>query len=400
MSIWARLFGAKNSHERDGVNAHDLLHNLDNAPLSVDKKTALCLPAFYAGLKVLGETVASLKVELQKVESNGDVNPAKDHYLYDIIYHEPNPLYSAFSWTEAGVMSGAATGNDYSYIKRDRNGRIEGLYLFKSENIYKWVSNGKVWYRDVVSNYTYAQDEVLHIPWMTFDGIHGLSAIEYHSTTIGQGLRGVEYGENVLRNGAFIQGVLSTDGELSNEAIKRLKAQWESSYGGSENSAKTPVLEQGLKFHPVRMKPSDIEFIKTMKYNTNDIAMILRVPLHLLQQLERSTNNNIEHQSIDFVVHTIRPIVKRREAEMNRKLLTPTERAEGYRIRYNIDSLLRGDHESRANLYKALHSMGAINADEIRRMEGMNMLPNGQGQKYYMMTNMADTNQISNDNEQ
>lgn len=399
MSIWARLFGAKKTHERDGVNAHDLLLSMDSSALSIDKKTALCLPAFYAGLKVLGETVASLKVELQKVEEDGDVNPAKDHYLYDIIYSQPNPLYSSFSWTESGVMSGAATGNDYSYIERGRDGKVKALWLLQSEYIYKWIDNGKAWYRDVVNKKTYAQDEIFHCPWMSFDGFNGLGAIEYHATTLGQGLRGIEYGENILRHGAFIQGLLTTDQELTDGARKRILKGWKAAYSGSENSGKTPVLEQGLKFEPVRMKPSDIEFIKTMKYNTNDIAMILRVPLHLLQQLERSTNNNIEHQSIDFVVHTIRPIVKRREAELNRKLLTPTERKQGYRIRYNLDSLLRGDHEARAKYYQIMRNMGTMNGDEIRRKEGMNKLPNGQGEKYFIMTNMGDINQISNDNE-
>lgn len=391
MSLWTKLFG-NNSHERNGVNAADVIYGLDSSPLSIDKKAAIALPAFYAGLKVLGETVASLKREVLLRKPNGDVIPAKDHPLYNVLRYEASPLYSSHSWDEAAIINGASQGNDYTYIKRNNRGEVEALYIIPSDRIYMWVHAGKMWYRDVVSKITYSSEEMMHCPWLSYDGIHGLSAIEYHSSTLGVGLRGTEYGENVLRNGAFIQGLLTTEGKLTPDQRTTIINGWRKAYNGSENSGKTPILEGGLKFQPVRMKPADIEFMKVMKANINDVAMILRVPLHLLQQLERSTNNNIEHQSIDFVVHTIRPIVKRREAEMNRKLLTAKERAEGYHVRYNIDSLLRGDAKARAEFYSKLWSMGAINADEIRALEHMNKLPDGQGEKYYVQLNLANTN--------
>ena len=390
MSLWSRLFG-NNSHERDSVNVADVIYGSDTSPLAIDKTAAIALPAFYAGLKVLGETTASLKLEVLRTLPNGDIVPATDHNLYNLLRYEPCPLYSAYSWNEAAVINGASQGNDYSYIQRDQKGQVKAIYLIPSDRVYVWVYEGKVWYRDVVSRRTFSSDEIIHCPWMSYDGIHGLSAIEYHATTLGQGLRGVEYGENILRNGAFIQGTLTTDGKLTQEQRDTIVKGWRTAYSGSENSGKTPILEGGLKFQPVRLKPSDIEFIKSMNANTNTVAMILRVPLHLLQQLERSTNNNIEHQSIDFVVHTVRPMVKRREAEMNRKLLTARERAEGYHIRYNIDSLLRGDHKSRAEFYRTLWTMGALNADEIRAMEHKNKLPDGQGEKYYVQLNLANT---------
>ncbi len=97
----------------------------------------------------------------------------------------------------------------------------------------------------------------------------------------------------------------------------------------------------------------------------------MRVPPHMLADLSRATFSNIEHQAIEFVTHTINPIIKKIEQEFNKKLIFQGNKVNTY-FEHNVNALLRGDAKSRAEYYKSLYNVGAISPNEIRRKENMN----------------------------
>jgi phage portal protein BeeE len=98
------------------------------------------------------------------------------------------------------------------------------------------------------------------------------------------------------------------------------------------------------------------------------------VPLHLVQDLSRSTNNNIEHQSLEFVMYTMLPWFKRWEEAINAQLLTAQQRLQGYYIEFKIAALLRGDAKSRAEAYAVGRQWGWLSVNDIRRLENMNSI--------------------------
>src|ERR1017187_5888477 len=58
----------------------------------------------------------------------------------------------------------------------------------------------------------------------------------------------------------------------------------------------------------------------TRQYQKEEIASLFRVPMHLLQSLLRSTNNNIEHQGLDYVRFCLAPRAVNFEQEVNYKI--------------------------------------------------------------------------------
>ena len=97
----------------------------------------------------------------------------------------------------------------------------------------------------------------------------------------------------------------------------------------------------------------------------------------MVNDLEKATFSNIEHQSVNFVVHSLNPWLVRIEQAIWRDLLTPEEQAEGYYTRFNVDGLLRGDSKSRAEALKIQRENGIINANEWRALENMNPIDGG-----------------------
>ena len=115
-----------------------------------------------------------------------------------------------------------------------------------------------------------------------------------------------------------------------------------------------------------------------------EICRIFKVPPHLIGCLERSTFNNIEHQSIDFAVHTIRPWLVRIEQAMNRALFSEQEKGRFY-VQFNIDGLMRGDYKSRMEGYAIGRQNGWFSANDIRALENMNPIPADEGGDTYLI---------------
>lgn len=389
------LFNRKKKDKRnldqktaDFIKGVDIdMGHLSNSGVDVDEETALKISAVYACVKVISETVASLPLNILKELTNGDSEKAKQHPLYTLLKDAPNSEMSSFTYREMLMTNLLLWGNAYSVIKRNKNGEIVELYPLKSKNM-------KV-ERDAVTNkikyiYTnnkgittvYTPKQVLHIPAFSFDGVLGVSPITYAREAMGLALATEEFGARFFGNGARPGGVLEHPGVVKDP--DKLRDSWNKVYQGTANSHKVAVLEEGMKYHEIGMSPEDSQFLQTRSFQLTEICRIFRVPPHMIGDLSRSTFSNIEHQSIDFVVHTIRPWLVRWEQAIARSLLTDEERTIYY-AKFNVDGLMRGDFATRMNGYAIARQNGWMSANEIRVLEDMNKIPKEQGGDLYLL---------------
>ena len=358
-----------------------------NSGIDVDEESALKISTVYACVKVISETIASLPLNLLKELTNGDAEKAKQHPLYSVLKDVPNSEMSSFTFREMLMTNLLLWGNAYALIKRNKNGEIVELYPLKSKNM--------VVERDMTTNaikYTYTNNrgitktyspkQIFHIPAFSFDGIIGVSPITYAREAMGLALATEEFGARFFGNGARPGGVLEHPGVLKDP--EKLRESWNKVYQGTANSHKVAVLEEGMKYHEIGMSPEDSQFLQTRSFQIAEICRIFRVPPHMVGDLSRSTFSNIEHQSIDFVVHTIRPWLVRWEQAITRALLSEEERTIYY-AKFNVDGLMRGDFVTRMNGYAIARQNGWMSANEIRALENMNKIPADQGGDLYLL---------------
>jgi HK97 family phage portal protein len=119
------------------------------------------------------------------------------------------------------------------------------------------------------------------------------------------------------------------------------------------------------------MPPADAQFLETRKFTRQEVCSIFRVPLHKIQDLERSTNNNIEQQSLDYTTNTLQPWLVNIEQEYRLKLLRDSEIDTHY-WRHNLNALLRADASARATFYGKMTDIGVMSINEVRELEDMN----------------------------
>ena len=362
---------------------------------SVTERTALQQTAVYACVRIIAETIASLPLHFYRYTEEGK---EKDytHPLYRILHDEPNPEMTAFVFRETIVSHLLLWGNAYAQIIRNGKGEIMYLYPLLPDKMTVERSDitNEIFYTYMDTKgkmYRLTNKEVLHIPGLGFDGLIGYSPIAMTKNAIGLSIAAEEYGSRFFANSANPSGVLEHPGVLKDP--KKIRESWNEVYGGTSNSHRVAVLEEGLTFKHISIPPNDAQFLETRKFQINEICRIFRVPPHMVADLEKSSFSNIEQQSLDFIVNTIRPWLIRIEQSICQKLLLPDEKGVFF-AKFNVNGMLRGDFTSRMNGYAIARQNGWMNVDEIRELEDMNKLPKGMGGDRYLCNgNMVDLTQ-------
>jgi HK97 family phage portal protein len=347
----------------------------------IDSNTAMKYSAVFSCCRVLSETFASMPVMLYRKDKNGDRQAVNDLSVYDILHTAPNEEMSPFNYKEAIMMALNLGGNSVSEKLLNRFGDVVGLYPYPWQmvTIKRDKYTNKLIYivKDAENEKTLNRSQVFHITGLSVNGVVGLSPIEYAASAIRLGMSYEKFGIGFYKNGANASGAFTFPNELGDEAFQRLKGEVKKNYTGLKNTGTPIILEGGGTFQPFTIKPADAQLIENKRFQIEDICRIYRVPQHLVQMLDRSTNNNIEHQSLEFVMYTMLPWFKRVEENINMQLLTPKERKAGYYLEFKVDALLRGDAKSRAEAYAVGRQWGWLSVNDIRRLENMNPIANG-----------------------
>ena len=359
----------------------------------VNAETSLTFSAVYAAVRVISETISQLPFCLYKVTDNGR-EKFYENPLYILANSEPNAIQTKYIFFETFINTLLLYGNAYAHIQRNQRGLPIALHLIHPDDVKIHFKDNNLIY-EVKEQGNYDSSDMIHIPDMALDGIVGQSRIKAAKDNIALGIAAQTYGKEFFESGAKVGGVLQHPGQLGADAMKSLSDQWHRTYhSGYGGSFKTAVLEEGMTYKPIQLRPDEAQFLSTRQFSILEIARIMRVPPHMLADLSRATFSNIEHQAIEFVTHTINPMIKKIEQEFNKKLLFENEKGTSY-FEFNTTALLRGDSKARAEYYAKLFSIGAISPNEIRRKENMN--DTSDGNKYYVPMNMLATNEKQGD---
>jgi HK97 family phage portal protein len=352
-----------------------------NGQIPVTTETAMRYTAVFACIRVLSETLASMPIMLYLKKKDGDRETVTNTRVYDILHNAPNEEMSPFNFKEACMVSLNTGGNAVCERLVNAYGETVGLYPhpWSMVRIERDRETGQLKYtvRSGTKEKILTRAQVFHVTGLSYDGVVGMSPIEYAASAIRLGLSYEQFGVSFYKNGMNPSIALEYPAELGEEAFLRLKADIDKNYAGVLNVGRPFLAEGGAKVHELTIKPADAQLIENKRFQIEDIARIYRVPMHLIQELSRSTNNNIEQQSLEFVIYTMLPWCKRIEEAANMQLLTRVERIAGYYLEFKMDSLLRGDAVSRANAYATGRQWGWLCVNDIRRLENMNAIDNG-----------------------
>lgn len=345
----------------------------------VDSDTALQSTVVLACARVLAESIASLPLHLYQYLPEGGKSPAREHPLYRRLHVAPNSWQTAFEWREQQVLWLALWGNSYNLLVPGEAGFATELWpLHPSRMKPERIENGRLRYKyrdERGKEETYTQDQIMHIRWLSDDGVNGMVPVELARDAIGLARACEIHGARFFGNGARPGFVLTTENDMKPEAASMLRDNWERMHRGADRSNRTAVLFGGLK--PMELASAnnqESQFLETRRFQIEEICRLYRVPPHLVGDLSRSSFSNIEQQSIDFVQHTLLPWLRRFENAFARDLIVEDDK---YFAEFDTRGLLRGDAAARAAYYSSMYNLGVASINEIRAWENLNPVEGG-----------------------
>jgi len=391
-----------NTEKRDNgqnfLRAHSVSNLGQSSGVAVTRDSSLTFSAVYACVRIISESIASLPINVYLEEADGDRILQKNHPVQKLLAKKPNNYMTSYTFKDVILTNLLLEGNAYFLIVRDGSARPIELICLDPSKVEVYRHEGQLYYKIEGEDATILQDDMLHFVGLSFDGLKGRSVLNSQRATIGTSIAANVTAGNVLGNTTQVGGIIKHPGKLSAEAIERLRTSWNNTYQGPFAAGKTAILEEGMTFEPSRINAQDRQLLESRRFQVEEIARIFKVPLSLIGHLEKAANySSIEALSIDFVRFTLTPYIVSIEEEMNRKLFRENEQDEHY-VKIQVEGLLRGDSNARANFYKQMIDMGVLSINEVRKLENLNRIENGD--THYFPMNYApigQSNQEDND---
>lgn len=350
----------------------------------ISEEGALNLSAVWACVRILSDTVGTLPIHLYKRTEQGRERQYT-HSCYRLM-QAPNSFSNRFDLMHHLIISCALWGNGYARIYWDKNSRPARLQFIHPARVEPVLTTSDELFYRLDSGELVHNSDMIHLKGLSTNGIKGKSPIAVHRDNLSLTMAAQEYGERFFNQGGNMSGVFKYPSTLKPEAYQRLKKDLVAQSVGLHNAHIPLLLEGGMTYERISIPPEDAQFIATRKFQKTEIATIYGIPPHMIADLERATNNNIEHQGMEFVTYCLMPYLVRLEEEFNRKLLRYDEFEEYYFL-FGLNGLLRGDAKTRSEYYKNMNFVGAMNANEIRSLEDMNAYEGGD--EYFVQMNMT-----------
>ena len=335
--------------------------NLSPSGHAVTDKTAMRVTTVYACISKIAGAVSQLPINLYKNKgADGDELLARQA-LWWRLNESPHGDWTSASWKEWMVLCTALRGDAFTLIERDSRitagGAIVGLKPLHPDDVrtYRdsdWRIAYAVMDRATGKIRAVAPDDILHITGLGFDGLRSYSVIQHAANvSIGNALAANDFAGRTFQDGAMAQVALKYPKQLNEGQADMIRKSFAATYGGTAGRRFPLVLPEGADVSELSINPADAQMLESRQFEREEICHAFGVPPILIGDSTKASSwgTGIEQISIAFVRYTIKPMLKRWEEELNRKLF---RQAPNF-LRFELTELLRGDAKAQSEYYRA-----------------------------------------------
>lgn len=363
------------------------------AGVTVNNRTASGIPVVYACNKVICQDVAKTPLKLKKRGPDGARVDDTSHPVYALLHDLANPVMTAFEFKETMQSAFNYDGNAYAKIERGPDNLPKALWPLDPSRMTVFLNGrnqlqydyampsgpAKSWVFDPMN------PPVLHLRQNAVDGIHGRGPIRVLRETLGIAIAQDRYEGRFYGQGGHPRILLSTPNALNAESARRVRADFEALTQGEQNWHRAVVLDHDLKPIPSTLSNRDAQFIEAKRLGRDEICGAFRVPPHKVANLEKSTNNNIEHQAIEYVSDCLLPIFVCWQQAIARDLLNAKTFETHFAV-FVVSSLIRGDQKATNDALHIQRQDGVITANQwLAAIDADTIIPAELGGNDYLI---------------
>lgn len=352
----------------------NLMGAISHTGKAINEDTVMQVTAMYSALRLVTETIGTLPIHVYERTATGKER-ALDHPLYNLLNLRSSYYETSTQFLEGIALSLCLHNTGYILVLRSDDGKPVGLKAVPKPSVQPRVlKDRKTIVYEVTREgirETYQFGDIIPIKGFGHvDDLEGLSVMRSHKDAFGLAMAAEEYGARFFAGGQRPSGVFTIDTVLKPEQREKLRDALNKRYTGLENAHEIALLEANMKYVPMASSNTEAQLLESRKFQVLEIARIMRVPPHMLYEMDRATYANAEQNRQEFVDFTLRPYLVRIERAINAFLIPPNEQHK-YFVEFNLDGLLRGDSKTRGEFYQRLAMIGAISVAEIRRRENL-----------------------------
>ena len=341
-----------------------------NAGVAINGQSAFEIVAFFSAVSLISDTISTLPCDAF-IRIDGDRQPYRPKPSW---VEQPDVDTTRQAHYGALVTSLLVYGNSYTRVFRDRNGEVVNLVVLDPTTVeVKRNSIGRKTFVVTGENKTLTSDEVIHIIDLAEPGsLTGIARVTKLKDALGVASALQLYAARFFGQGATTQGVIEFPGALTQEQAKNLVDGFDSRHRGWRKAHKTGVLSGGAQYKPTSVPNDQAQFLDSRRFAVEEMARAFNIPLHMMGIPGTASYASVEQNNLQFISHTLRPILEKIEWSYSRLLPTPAAF-----IKFNFNALLRGDLQSRMTAYSVGTQAGFMSVNDVRRLEDLSPVEDG-----------------------
>lgn len=350
---------------------------------------SLSIATVYRCVQLLSDSVAALTLEVLRWKDDRfqvDVNNPLN-YLLRV---QPMPEMSIFDFWSFAVRQMLLQGNAY-IVPRYVLGELTDLVLCSNNTVNHDALNETYSVCDPYNGVygTFKESEVIHLYLHTSDGKTGESVLQHARRVAGIAMAGDTETANRFTNGGNVRGLVSNDksaigfGEYQDSELEKTAQDIDGRFSAGEHIVSLPGQ---VDFKQISLSSTDMQFLESRKFTVREICRFFGVQPSFVFDDTSNNYKSAEMANITFLSMTLDPILKRIEAEFNRKLISRsqyTKRA----FKFDRRGIYSLDLQSLAEYQKKTIESGIYTINDWRRLENLPEVPGGD--VVHVSTNLA-----------
>lgn len=333
---------------------------------------------YYKCINLFAENVAKLPIITKISTDMGDVDADK-FYLYEKLRLRPNDSMSAFETIKALIAMTKHYGCAGLYIDRDEKGFVRGLYPVKINGftiddvgLIKSTKKNKVLvdFTCIDTQGTCFEKDIIIIRDNSVNGIDYKRTKSYIRDSINTNIKANKYQAQLFSNGLTNKMVVQYVSDVKDEKeLKKTQAKFDRLYSSNGRVFTVPA---GYNVQALNLSLADSQFAELKIIGKQDITSAIGVPYSLLEK-----GSITEEETIAFLGNAIIPVITALEQEMDWKLLTKADREKGYKIRFNVNAMLRTTLLTQSKIIDTYLKDGAYTVNDAKRILGVPLVEGG-----------------------
>lgn len=190
------------------------------------------------------------------------------------------------------------------------------------------------------------------------DPARGIGPLQVAARAVDVDMDQLNWNKAAMQNRGVLDGIFTFQRDLDPSTYDTVKQKIKELFSGPKNARDIGVIGSNATYQRLSLTPAEMDFLKSRRFNREEIFIIFGIPPQLAGVQDASTYNNYATSMRIFWELTLVPILDDMAATFNFSLRD--QLGEGLKIKYDISKVpaMKQTHREKVEISRMYHDMG------------------------------------------